>query len=226
VEAAGRYLRHKAASLPNTLYSEKKIQVNISPEVTVAGRIDLIRRLDTGLTSIVDFKSSERAQAEDITRDQLHVYALGHEKLTGSSADLIEVLNCRAGTLSRCRHSPRATPSRIRAMGTDGRVSALLTRAGRLRSPVTPVALDPVRGRSGWTVGQDLGSLAIPVAGICSRKNVHRRRIILSPVPNDCNPDAAPFLLHSWNGQEKTGRSVEESDPCYETASKSQDRDN
>jgi DNA helicase-2/ATP-dependent DNA helicase PcrA len=43
--------------------------------------------------AIVDFKSSERAQAEDVTRDQLHVYAVGYQELTGKSADLIEVLN-------------------------------------------------------------------------------------------------------------------------------------
>jgi DNA helicase-2/ATP-dependent DNA helicase PcrA len=41
----------------------------------------------------VDFKSTERAQAEDVTRDQLHVYAVGYQELTGKSADLIEVLN-------------------------------------------------------------------------------------------------------------------------------------
>ena len=43
--------------------------------------------------AIVDFKSTERAQAEDVTRDQLHVYAVGYQELTGKSADLIEVLN-------------------------------------------------------------------------------------------------------------------------------------
>ena len=57
------------------------------------GRIDLIRRLDTGEVAIVDFKSTDRAQAEDVTRDQLHVYAVGYQELTGKSADLIEVLN-------------------------------------------------------------------------------------------------------------------------------------
>src|SRR6267142_2944111 len=53
----------------------------------------VIRRLDTGEVAIVDFKSTDRAQAEDVTRDQLHVYALGYQELTGKSADLIEVLN-------------------------------------------------------------------------------------------------------------------------------------
>ena len=41
----------------------------------------------------MDFKSTERAQAEEVTRDQLHVYALEYKELTGKSADLIEVLN-------------------------------------------------------------------------------------------------------------------------------------
>jgi ATP-dependent DNA helicase UvrD/PcrA len=65
----------------------------VAPGVTVDGRIDLIRRLDIGEVAIVDFKSTERAQAEDVTRDQLHVYAVGYQELTGKSADVIEVLN-------------------------------------------------------------------------------------------------------------------------------------
>ena len=93
VDAIDRYLRDNGSTLENTVYSEKQIQVHVAPGITVDGRIDLIRRLDTDETSIVDFKSSERAQAEDVTRDQLHVYALGYQELTGESADLIEVLN-------------------------------------------------------------------------------------------------------------------------------------
>jgi hypothetical protein len=38
--------------------------------VTVDGRIDLIRHLDTGEVAIVDFKSTDRAQAEDVTLGQ------------------------------------------------------------------------------------------------------------------------------------------------------------
>ena len=55
--------------------------------------MDLIRRLDTGEVSIVDFKSSERTQAEGVTLDQLHMYALGYRELTGSDADLVEIHN-------------------------------------------------------------------------------------------------------------------------------------
>jgi DNA helicase II / ATP-dependent DNA helicase PcrA len=93
VKSVKRYLDEHGSSLERTVHSEKEIQVHVAPGVTVAGRIDLVRRLDTDELSIVDFKSTARAQDEDVTRDQLHVYAVGYEELTGERADLIEVLN-------------------------------------------------------------------------------------------------------------------------------------
>lgn len=93
IKAIERYFDTHGKEIANTEFSEKPIQVHVAPGITVDGRIDLIRRLDTGEVAIVDFKSTEHAQAEDVTRDQLHVYALGYLELTGKSADLIEVLN-------------------------------------------------------------------------------------------------------------------------------------
>lgn len=93
VKAVARYLTDHADDLDRTVHSEKKIQVHVAPGITVDGRIDLVRRLDTDELAIVDFKSTARAQDEDVTRDQLHVYAVGYEELTGERADLIEVLN-------------------------------------------------------------------------------------------------------------------------------------
>jgi len=92
-----RYFQQHGAELAGTIHSEKQIQVRVGDGVVVDGRIDLITRLDTGEVSIVDFKSTERAQAEEITRDQLNVYAVGYQELTGQSADLIEVLNLNEG---------------------------------------------------------------------------------------------------------------------------------
>jgi DNA helicase-2/ATP-dependent DNA helicase PcrA len=93
IKAIERYFDTHGKQIANTRFSEKQIQVHVAPGITVDGRIDLIRSLDTGEVAIVDFKSSERVQAEEVTRDQLHVYAVGYEELTGESADLIEVLN-------------------------------------------------------------------------------------------------------------------------------------
>jgi len=93
IAAIERYFTTHGEEIPRTVHSEKQIQVRIAPGITVDGRIDLIRRLDTDELAIVDFKSTDRAQAEEVTRDQLHVYAVGYEELTGETADLIEVLN-------------------------------------------------------------------------------------------------------------------------------------
>jgi DNA helicase-2/ATP-dependent DNA helicase PcrA len=59
--------------------------------VSVVGRIDLVKRLDTGEVTIVDLKSSDRVQREQITEAQLHVYALGYQELTGRRADYVEI---------------------------------------------------------------------------------------------------------------------------------------
>lgn len=91
--AVRRYLERHGATLHQTRYSEQPVEIHPVPGVTVTGRVDLIKRLDTNETSVVDFKSSERAQAENLTRDQLHLYVLGYRELTGENADVVEVLN-------------------------------------------------------------------------------------------------------------------------------------
>jgi len=93
VRAVERYLTEHALDLERTVHSEKQVQVHVAPGITVDGRIDLVRRLDTDELAIVDFKSTARAQEEEVSRDQLHVYAVGYQELTGERADLIKVLN-------------------------------------------------------------------------------------------------------------------------------------
>ncbi|GAA1117243.1 hypothetical protein GCM10009642_63990 [Nocardiopsis metallicus] len=102
IKAIRRYFATHGEEIPQTEHSEKQVQVHVAPGITVDGRIDLIRRLDTDELSIVDFKSTDRAQAEEVTRDQLHVYAVGYGELTGENADLVEVLNLdEAGQTTR-----------------------------------------------------------------------------------------------------------------------------
>jgi DNA helicase-2/ATP-dependent DNA helicase PcrA len=129
IRAVTRYLDENRARLPQTLYSEQEVQVHVAPGITVDGRIDLIRRLDTNETSIVDFKSTDRAQADEVTRDQLHVYVVGYEELSGERADLVEVLN-----LDKASDSKREVVNeellsgiraKIRAAGDDLRANRL-----------------------------------------------------------------------------------------------------
>ena len=95
--ALTRYLNEHSRNLNNLEHVEKVIELKLQEGIVVNGRIDLIRRADTNEVLIVDFKSDERAQAEDITQRQLHVYAVGYEQLTGMRADLIEIHNLDRG---------------------------------------------------------------------------------------------------------------------------------
>jgi len=93
IDSLRRYMRQHGATLSQTIHSEQQVEIQVTPGITVNGRIDLIKRLDTQEVAIVDFKSSERPQAEDVTRAQLHTYAIGYQQLTGKNADLVEILN-------------------------------------------------------------------------------------------------------------------------------------
>lgn len=92
-----KYLADNAALFDKIEFSEKQIEIDLGDGVTVNGRIDLVRRVDTGETTIVDLKSSDRAQAEDVTEAQLHVYALGYQDLTGRRPDYVEIYELDAG---------------------------------------------------------------------------------------------------------------------------------
>lgn len=85
------YIEKNSAEFSNLEFSEKGIEIALGDGVTVAGRIDLVKRIDTGEVTIVDLKSNERSQAEQVTETQLHIYALGYQELTGRNADYVEI---------------------------------------------------------------------------------------------------------------------------------------
>lgn len=96
-QALQRYVANYGDTLQHVIHTEENIEMSLPGGVLVHGRVDLIKRTDTNETMIVDFKSTQRAQAEEITRLQLHVYALGYEQRYGQRADLIEVHNLDQG---------------------------------------------------------------------------------------------------------------------------------
>jgi DNA helicase-2/ATP-dependent DNA helicase PcrA len=97
------YLTDNASDFDNIEFSEKRVEITLGEGVTVNGRIDLVRRRDTDETTIVDLKTRERAQAEEVTETQLHVYALGYQELTGRRPDFVEVYE-----LSERKRLPRS----------------------------------------------------------------------------------------------------------------------
>ena len=85
------YIRKNERDFSKVEFSEKAIEIALGDGVSVVGRIDLVRRLDTGETTIVDLKSSDRTQSDEATETQLHIYALGYQELTGRRADYVEI---------------------------------------------------------------------------------------------------------------------------------------
>lgn len=102
-KALRRYLIENGTILDKVKYAEQAIEIKLAEGIVVHGRIDLIRRTDTNEVIIIDFKSTERSQEEDVTRQQLHIYALGYQQLTGSRADLVEIYNLDEGVGARVR---------------------------------------------------------------------------------------------------------------------------
>jgi DNA helicase-2/ATP-dependent DNA helicase PcrA len=126
------YLRDNRDEFDRIEFSEKQIEISLGDGVSVIGRIDLVRRIDTGETTIVDLKSSDRAQAEDVTETQLHVYALGYQDLTGRRPDYVEIYE-----LDERRRKPRSVDDDFIAdVKTQVRAAAVALRGGAL--PAAP----------------------------------------------------------------------------------------
>lgn len=128
------YLADNAALFDKIEFSEKQVEINLGDGVTVNGRIDLVRRIDTGETTIVDLKSTDRAQAEDVTETQLHVYALGYQELTGRRPDYVEIYE-----LDERKRKPRSVDDDfIDDVRSQTRAAAAALRSGTL--PAAPTA--------------------------------------------------------------------------------------
>lgn len=92
-----KYINENTALFDKIQYSEQDIEIKLTEGIVVHGRIDLIRRTDTNEVIIIDFKSTDRVQEEEVTRQQLHIYAMGYKQLTGYKADLVEIYNLDEG---------------------------------------------------------------------------------------------------------------------------------
>jgi len=84
------YILNNQANFSNILFSEKTIDYSINEYLFIDGRIDLIRDSLHNTITIVDFKSSSEVLSRDQIKNQLMVYVLGFESLTGDKVDFIE----------------------------------------------------------------------------------------------------------------------------------------
>ena len=84
------YIVNNQANFQNILFSEKTIDYSINEYLFIDGRIDLIRDSLNDTITIVDFKSSSEVLSREQIKNQLMVYVLGYENLTGDKVDFIE----------------------------------------------------------------------------------------------------------------------------------------
>lgn len=128
------YINDNRANFRNLEFSEKLIELTLGDGVSVTGRIDLVRRIDTGETTIVDLKSNDRAQPEEVTETQLHIYAVGYQELTGRRPDYVEIYE-----LDERKKKPRSVDHDFMSdVRSDVLAAAGSLRAGNL--PAAPVA--------------------------------------------------------------------------------------
>lgn len=91
--AIGKYVKN-ADTFGNIRYAESPIEIDMGDGVTVNGRIDMVKEITVGekkKTVIVDFKTANKRVAEAINTEQLKIYALGYQRLTGEMADYMEI---------------------------------------------------------------------------------------------------------------------------------------
>lgn len=84
------YIINNQANFKNILFSEKTIDYSINEYLFIDGRIDLVKDSINNTVTIVDFKSSSEVLSKEQIKNQLMVYVLGYESLTGDKVDFIE----------------------------------------------------------------------------------------------------------------------------------------
>lgn len=123
-----RYFDDNGDALDKIEHSECPVEVKLDDHIVVSGRVDLIRRTDTGQVSIIDFKSVQRAQPEEVTRVQLDIYAMGYKALKGRNPDLVEIYNLDEGAAGCKRETVdeallKKTADIVHAAGIDIRAN-------------------------------------------------------------------------------------------------------
>ena len=183
LEASAKKVLEKYFGSPenfhNIEFAEKQVELHLGDGVSVNGRIDLVRRIDTNETTIVDLKSSERAQPEDVTEAQLHIYALGYRELTGRDADYVEIHELDEGNRKR-RSVDEAFIADVKTK-VQGAAQAL-------RLGLLPTAPSPSKCRS------------CDYCTICTAGAPHAASKPVSPP----TPPPAPGIKVKWNPQGST----------------------
>lgn len=102
--AIKKYLERNKTTLGDIRLAESAIEIDIGDGITVNGRIDMVK--DTMVngkkkTVIVDFKTANKNVVEAINTEQLKIYSLGYQELTGKTADYMEIYHLDSENTAR-----------------------------------------------------------------------------------------------------------------------------
>jgi DNA helicase-2/ATP-dependent DNA helicase PcrA len=96
-DAVLEYLNINQKDFNKIEFAEKEIQIDLGDGVMINGRVDLIKKMDqsSGVEkiTIVDFKSAEDVQTVNITMEQLSLYAIGYQELSGKTPNFLQIYN-------------------------------------------------------------------------------------------------------------------------------------
>ena len=84
------YISNNSSRFKYIKFSEKNIEYSIDEYMFINGRIDLVRDEINHTITLVDFKSSSEVLSKEQIKNQLMIYVLGYESLTGEKVDYIE----------------------------------------------------------------------------------------------------------------------------------------
>lgn len=127
-----RYIEQYGERFGDLRFAEKEIELDIGDGITVNGRIDLVRNeiVDgEARTVIVDFKSANKKVLQSLNSEQLKIYALGYERLTGRKADFLEIHQLETGGTAK---------EALAATATDDVIAEIKDAAAHIRGNDLP----------------------------------------------------------------------------------------
>ncbi len=98
-KCAHAYVKQNEKDADKMIASELDINIEMGDGVSVNGRIDLVRKIDDGgsdKVAIVDLKSAGKDAEQCLNAEQLKIYALGYQQMTGENADYLMIYNLDA----------------------------------------------------------------------------------------------------------------------------------
>lgn len=102
--AISKYVKRNADSFGDIHMAETPIEIDMGDSVTVNGRIDMVKEVTIDgqkRTVIIDFKTANKRVLEAINTEQLKIYTLGYQRLTGKLADFMEIYHLDSENTAR-----------------------------------------------------------------------------------------------------------------------------